>query len=354
MRVNSARQWADVSTAVALDACLLDINRRGVRMDTSRVRVRLHVRLCSGDEILLIVPIWQDRSTPYIVSDGALFKGYERIADVVAEDFDDAVLSYPRNAGRCLTLNTNSRSGCTGCVFCHYSLEVSEDPRIPAESAYLQAYVFGLLRRHGLRDLSGLSRVGLSTGCFAHEAAAIQHVVTLYDELKRAGFQGGFHLLSSVVRSRDGIATLADRVPGFHLILTVECFENRSTLLKPTKASLSVGHAVQVLARCREANVGCDFTYIAGLDRLEAALVGLRELNSYVTEFPKIQVFQPHASFMRNLDVSRVVPDAYYEELKASVESDFRQTSFRPAHWQNYRSPWTLSFDDKMLPSPVI
>jgi len=353
MQADSAEVPTAASVAMEEDALLLDINRRGVHMETTRARVRLRVKLRSCEHVLVIVPIWRDGSTPYHVRAGVLFRDAVGVADVLNVEFDDAVLSYARNAGQCLTLNTNARSRCTGCVFCHYSLEDSEDPRMPSTTPYLQAYVFGLLLRHNLENLRRISRVGLSTGCFENERAAIAHVTALYSELARAGFRGGFHLLSSVVRSKNGLAELAAAIPGFHLILTVECFENRSTILKPSKSSMDLAEATRVLQRCRDVGLGCDYTYIAGLDRLSVARLGLRELNAYVTEFPKIQVFQPHAAFMRKLDVSGSSPE-YYDEFKQVVESDFICTAMRPAHWQNYRSPWTLWFGDSPLSSPVI
>lgn len=347
--MNSVR----ATSLTEIDSQLLEINRRGVSMDCERVRVRLRLRLSTDDKVLLIVPIWNDGSTSFRVLDSVLYSANEAFAAVLEADFDDAVLSYPRNGGRCLTLNTNSRSQCTGCVFCHYSLEETQDPRIP-EGMFIHSFVNGLLYESRASDLIGVERIGLSTGCFVGERSAVDHVVALSDALAERKFTGAFHFLSSVVRSHAALSELAARVPNFHLVLTVECIENRSLLLKPSKASLSADDAVRVLARCRDVGVGCDFTYIAGLDRLSVALPRLKELCLCVTEFPKIQVFQPHAAYMRELDVSEADGTRFYERFKSAIVGYFASTPLRPSHWHNYRSPWTMTFGDEVLARPVI
>jgi len=94
--------------------------------------------------------------------------------------------------------------------------------------------------------------------------ASLMHArIDSLDVEARIGF------LSSVVRTHDGLAQLADRVAPFILRLTVECFSRRDLLLKASKASLDNQHMPEVLRRAQEHGLGTSFTYIVGLDPLD-------------------------------------------------------------------------------------
>lgn len=336
------------------DDILLDLNRRGVCLPGNRVRMRAQMRLlCAPEhELLAILPIWPDGQSPYRVVGEAILKDSQAIAYLTSYEFDDAVLSYHRNGGKVLTLNTNSRSNCTGCVFCHYSLEESQDPYVRHENE-LRAYIDEIVLQAQLINLTSIERIGISTGCFREERIAVSHLVSLSKALDRYGFNGSLQFLSSVIRTEEALRTLKDSVPGFHLTLTIECLEHRDTYLKPSKSSLTTSGAITILKACQALGVPCDFTYIIGLDNLSNVKSSLIEMCSLCTEFPKIQVFQPHAAFMRCLDKG-LTDTNYYKEFKDFFESEFNLSSMRPKHWHNYRSPWCFEFSGAPLPPPII
>ncbi len=72
----------------------------------------------------------------------------------------------------------------------------------------------------------------VSSGCFLNEPAAIDHLILLRSAAASLGFTGVLHILSSVIRTRDGLAHLADKAGPFYLSLTLECFERRNLPLK--------------------------------------------------------------------------------------------------------------------------
>lgn len=114
----------------------------------------------------------------------------------------------------------------------------------------------------------------------------------------RFGFAGEYHILSSVVRSRDAFRQIATTMPRFHLTLTAECFDNRATVLKRSKADLTVADMRRVLGDAMEAGLKTDITYIVGLDACDRMLAGLTSLVGVINTFPRLQVFQAHNSLM--------------------------------------------------------
>ena len=326
------------------DQRLMDLNRLGVSMETDRVRARLWISLPIDPEreILVILPIWHS-GTPYSVSDGTIYHNGEPFANVKKIEFDDAVHTYVRAGGKVLTMNTNARSFCTGCAFCHYSLEKSEDPPVRQEGE-LELLLDLYLAEQNWSDYSAVERIGLSTGCFKTELHATSHLIVLRNALARRGFRGTLQLLSSVVRSRESLAKIVNEAGPFHLTLTTECLERRDMLLKDSKASLRRNDMTRLLEIARKEGAGCDFTYIVGLDDLNEVESELRDMSSAVTQFPKFQVFQPHAEFMKRLRHSTAADTTYYSAFRDKVTSWFVNRELRPEHWQNYRSLWYYEF----------
>ena len=110
------------------------------------------------------------------------------------------------------------------------------------------------------------------------EDLAVSHLVRLRTVLDSLDVEARIGFLSSVVRTDDGFAELADRVAPFILRLTVECFSRRDLLLKASKASWTTEHMPDVLRRAQEHGLGTSFTYIVGLDPLDEMRRGVAEL----------------------------------------------------------------------------
>ncbi|MFD7443994.1 hypothetical protein [Streptomyces sp. NPDC059909] len=332
------------------DALLIAVNLHGIRSDLPRHRARVQVRLASAPTVpwQLIIPL-NVTDSPFRLKDGRLLLGGVQVGTVERVDADEAVGGYFRNGGTAATLNPNARSRCVGCAFCPNTLEAAADPRL-SEERDLRALLAALLEQHPRRDLTEVRELTVSTGCFEREPAAVDHMRALRAVLIEHGVEARIGFLTSVLRSKEAFEELADVAP-FVLRLTAECFTHRDLLLKASKATLAAPQMPEVLKRAMAAGHGTSFTYIVGLDDIEALRAGVGVLAPYVTEFPNFQVYQAHNSVMAGLRAPGAQDLEYYLRARAVIEDIMRPSGLRPAAWECYRPLWYFTFADEALVS---
>lgn len=329
---------------IALNACGVDSTLDKPRM---RFRLRLHTR--PGDQRYLILSLGR-RTSPFTLTEDAIWLGGEPIADVDALEDDDAVLAYWRNDRRVMTLNSNARSQCTGCVFCPNTLEDAADPHLREENE-LDAHFAAIVADAGMDDLSGVEAVTVCTGCFHHEHLALDHLRKVRAAMRRQGCDGRLQFLSSVLTTPEGLRAAAEELGPFHLTLTAECFTNRERILKSSKAALEPAAMVEILGRAKDLGVTTDFTYIVGLDDLETAAEQLRAFVPVTTTFPRFQVYQSHNRLMDLYAAPGAGGIEYYLQARQAIEELFADTGLRPQSWENYRPLWYTTFAGEELDS---
>lgn len=269
------------------------------------------------------------------------------VATVSQIERDTVVLGYRRKEGKVLTVNPKTRSTCTGCKFCYTTLESPQDRDPAVADDYL--HLFGtLLADWGLKSLKHCEAICSSTGCLLDEPSAIEHVAKLYEAAALFGFDGRIQFLSSELRSKAGFEEVSRRVPKFQYIVTLECIERRSHLLKPSKSSLAFDALPAIMSYSIEAGHDVNYTYIAGLDSLQAAQHVARILAPFVTMFPIIQVFQPHNTLMTELVHEDARGLDYFTVLRDCYENVYWASALRPRSWENYRPLWYYSFGSEM------
>ena len=334
------------------DVLLIALNACGARSPLGKPRMRFRLRLTSRpDEPLFLILSLGRTDSPFEIDETELRLHGVKVGDVEGIEDDDAVLGYWRHGHRMLTLNSNARSQCTGCVFCPNTLEDASDPTIRALD--LSGYLGALAAESGLDDLAGVDTVTVCTGCFLYEDLALEHLTEVRSAMTANGCTGTLHFLSSVIATDDGLDAAA-ALGDFHLTLTAECFTRRPLILKESKARLSASDMVRVLGAAGERGITTDFTYIVGLDDIEPAIGHLRDFVPVTTTFPRFQTYQAHNPFM---DVYRAKGSDTIEwhlTMRRSVEELFVDTGLRPCWWQNYRSPWCFTFAGEELAGPRI
>jgi len=211
-----------------------------------RFRLRLDSR---PDEPLYLILSLGRYDSPFEIDDQELRLSGVKVGEVEGIEDDDAVLGYWRGGGRMLTLNSNARSQCTGCVFCPNTLEDAADPKLRVQD--LDTYFTALAAESGSRDLSAVETVTVCTGCFLYESLALEHLAEVRAAMAAHGCGGVLHFLSSVLATPDGLDSAAALGP-FHLTLTAECFTRRPVLLKESKASLTTDAMVKVLGQAKD------------------------------------------------------------------------------------------------------
>lgn len=344
-----ARQWqidAEDITLIALNSC-------GLRSTLPVARARFRLRLDSrpDQQLYFILSLGRDKS-PFELQGSEIKLNGVRIATVDALEDDDAVLGYWRNGKKVLTLNSNARSQCTGCVFCPNTMEAASDPRLAALDD-LTTYFAAVVEDFDLPDMSGVDTVTICTGCFRYESLALQHLGKVREAMSSQACAGDIHFLSSVLTTDSGLDDAASLGP-FHLTLTAECFGRRDLMLKESKARLSPDDMIDVLGRAKDRGLATDFTYIVGLDEPELAQRYLTRLAEVTTTFPRLQVYQSHNDFMDFFIADGARAIEYYLGMRRMIEDICGPTALRPRSWENYRPLWYFSFADEPLQSARI
>jgi hypothetical protein len=331
------------------DVLLIGVNLFGIDSDHGRHRARIQVALAVNPQVSwpIVVPLNASGSPFTVIGDELRLDG-EPVGTVRGIDADQAVGGYFRNNGRAATLNPNARSRCVGCAFCPNTLEAAADPRM-AEEQKLGDLLRTLASRHPAGDLAQLEEITVSTGCFERERAAVDHLVSLRSALARFGAAPRIGVLTSVISTPAGLATLRDKVAPFVLRLTAECFTRRDLLLKSSKARLQVDAMPGLLQQAGEAGLGTSFTCIVGLDDMEALQLGIASLVPYVSEFPNFQVYQAHNAIMAGLRAAGADHLEFYLKARARIEVMLGPTGLRPAGWEGYRSLWYFTFAGESL-----
>lgn len=336
------------------DILLIAINACGIA--TSRASRRMRFEFipfgCEGDPVYLI-PSFDRKNSPFRVEEEVLYLHETPVGAIRNLKEDDIVMGYFRNGHFNLTLNSNARSSCTGCMFCYTRLDPASDPRMSDEEE-LDGYLSFLKTDLGWADLDQVKKISVCSGCFYYEEPAIRHMELVSRVAKSHGFAGELHILSSVIRSPGGLQHIADRLSPFHLTLTVECFENRFEILKRTKAELSFEHMRQILADAQAAGIKTDFTYLVGLDPMEPALAKIQALAEATTTFPRFQIYQAHNAFQASYRAPGSERIEFFLTFRKRLEEIFGRSPLRPQSWENYRPLWYYSFAGAPAVSPRI
>ena len=296
------------------------------------------------DDPVYLIPSFGRRNSPFFIKNESLYFQNTPVGQVEYLQDDDIVLGYFRNGHSNLTLNTNARSSCTGCMFCYTRLDPASDPRIRVVDE-LTAYFEFLKENRNWDDFSPIDKISVCSGCFNNETFAIKHMEMVKKVATKYGFSGELHILTSVIRSIEGLDYIANQLSPFHLTLTIECFNNRLEILKRTKADLNFKKMVALLAYAKNVGIKTDFTYIVGLDPIEESIEYIAELKEHITTFPRFQIYQAHNSFQDSYRTPGSDCIEFFLTFRKQLEDLFRATSIRPKSWENYRPLWYYSFD---------
>lgn len=336
-----------------VDLLLIAANLEGARSSTNYPRVRTQLRpRGTGEDWQIILPSANPISA-FVLDDAGLWLGSELVAEHRALENDDVVLAYIRAGGRSLTLNTHSRSACTGCLFCPNVIEDASDTTLDGVNDHAEVLAW-VCADNEWEDLAGVEVITVCSGCFRSPDTAVKHLTDLRKAAANKGFHGRLHLLSSVVREKRHLEQLAQEAGPFHLTLTLECFTRRSFLLKESKASLTLDESCRILDQCQETGMLGDFTYIAGLDAFSEAVAGLRKLADYVNAFPRIQVYQAHNNYMQWVRHPEARQLIFFIRLRKAIETEYAKRGLAPRSWENYRSLWYSEFAGCPVEGPRI
>lgn len=272
----------------------------------------------------------------------------ERVLGLIKDIEEDTCdSSYVRRKGTVFVFNPVLKSSCSGCEFCHTIRQTGKEEGSLLTRGRIRQFLNSWIKQNSFSDLSHLIQVSVVTGCFGSEKKVIEHLKILRDLLYNFGFQGKILYYGSEITSKKGIDELKNLRP-ITLCLSVECFNDRERMLKYTKGRLGIRQIKNILTKAQRIGCKTRFSYIVGIESLEAMQQGFNSLLPYIDCFPVVNIFQIHNG-QEDLRFSNARKIDYYLKARKSIEKMFINTNMRPASWENYRSLWHLTFGKEKL-----
>jgi len=328
------------------DIMLMDMNSVGARSSLPNDRVRFFMKLHTFPEYFYFaLPLNQAPSQFSLSAEKSkvLFNN-QPIGDVIGLENDDCTHSYFRRNGTALTLNSNARSLCRGCAFCGtYSLE-ADDHEVLKTKNNLTTGLRKIIKGQGMEDMSKIHELGIVTGCFNSEDAAVQHLILVNEAAQEIGFSGELKYVGCEVKTEESLDKIKDSIPSFGYSLTVECFTRREELMKPLKFQVTLEKGRKILDAANRRGFQTTFLYILGLDPLEVIDTEFRNYVPHLTRFPVINLLQPYKQEQNMLRTPEAWNIEYFLKARKVVEGIFGPSGLRPRPWENYRSAWYLKF----------
>lgn len=331
------------------DVILIALNLCGVVSDIKDGRIRFKLKLNTREELFYFAVCVNTGNSPFRLKNGDLLFNGRKIGDVMEMEKDTCDSTYFRRGKTAMTLNSNSRSKCRGCKFCGTYRQDAEDTYNLLTEERIIDYVENLILRNNLRDLSGITDIGICTGCFKNEEEALAHILLVRRLLKKYGFSGELKYLGSQITSEKSFEILKKEAQPFSLYLTLECFERRKELLRYSKAEVTLPKARKILKMAKSKGFNVTVLYILGLDRSEALIREFGKLMPEVTRFPLINLLQNYQPGQESLRIEEAKDIEYYLKVRKDLEKIFTASSIRPRLWEDYRGLWYLKFANEEI-----
>ncbi|MBU0959067.1 MAG: radical SAM protein [Nanoarchaeota archaeon] len=335
---------------------LIALNLNGVNSKQVKnpnvTRVRFSMKP-EGDEDTYFLAVSLTKNTPFTYEKGVIkFYGKEiGKAGELQEDTCDS--TYFRMGKNALTLNSNSRGNCRGCRFCGtYTLDVSPEEDL-TNPENMRRKIGEIKKEGNLKDLSNMKNVGIVTGCFKDEETTLNHLIMVRKIFSEYGFKGEIVYIGSQIRSEESLDKLS-KIGPFALYLTVECFERREKMMKPVKSSLTLEKGRDVLRMAKKKGIQTSFLYILGLDTLKSIKEEFPKYMGLITRHPVINLLQNYKEGDDELRAKGAQDFEYYLKARRKVEKIFAKTKMRPRIWENYRAPWSKTYNGEKLNGPKI
>lgn len=344
-RINELSQKYSVPI---MDTLMIALNRYGIMMDIEDKRIRFRLKMLGSEEVYYFAVCVNTFESPFTVdAERRLFFNGQLVGRIVDIEKDTCDTTYFRRNKTALTLNSNMRSMCRGCTFCGtYNLD--PDDRIDmSDEKKVHDFLVRFLKENDVKDLEHLLRVTVCTGCFKDEKDLVEHLVMVNNVFKEFGFNKRIRYIGSQIRSDDAMDYLQKNLDYFSLSLTVECFSDREKRMRKEKASLDMNGIKGVLDKAKKHGFSTNYLYIVGLDELDIFKEGITELAPYINRMPIYQVMQNYVIEHEEQRVEAAKDLEYYIQARKIIEAQYAGTELKPRSWENYRSLFYSTYQDK-------
>lgn len=331
------------------DVLFIALNRYGIKMDCPDNRIRFYLQLNTLKEEFFFAVCVNTCPTPFLLKDKKLYLDGEVVGSISRIEKDTCTSTYFRHGTSALTVNSNSRSQCAGCKFCGtYNLD-SEDNESLTKREYILNYFEQLLKENKIEDMSNIFQITVCTGCFKCENDLVDHLILLNNTLKELKFNGMINYIGSQLRSPSQLERIKKEIGKFSLYITTEKFVEREKIMRPEKASLTIEKSFDLADTARSLGFTASFLYILGLEDLEIFEDYLKRFKPHINKFPDVQIYQDYTADQENYRCLQAKDFEYYLKARQIMEKTFADTSLSPRSWENYRSLFYTTYNNKPI-----
>lgn len=314
------------------ETLLIALNIHGLRnhADTG-TKVRLKVQPPEDEFYQLVIPTGV-KTSPFTVEDSQLLVDGTAVARVSEVRGDTAVGGYLRAGGRAATI--------------HPFADGDTDAQA-AEAGYSRLLADLAISLPAGNTLADLDEVTVTASRYADEEAAITDLSRLRTAMAGLDMTARIGLLSSIVRSEEGLRQLADSVAPFTLFLDADDTEDEDPAV--------AGDTARVLAAARSFGHDTSFTYTVGLEPLDVLRERLLPLAQYTTVWPSLYILQTDDPNSVGEHVAEPADRLdFFLQARTMLERIFAPTSLVPEPWRCYRGLWYREYSGDPLPGPWI
>jgi hypothetical protein len=115
------------------------------------------------------------------------------------------------------------------------------------------------------------------------------------------------------------------------------------------KSALSLERAKEIFALGKTKGLYTNFTYVLGLDSLDAFAEGMKDFLPVLNRYPVINIYHVHNSSQRALLDKQANDLRYYFDARILMEKTFENFEARPRPWENYRPLWYTKYGKETL-----
>lgn len=329
------------------DILLIDININGINVEIDADRVRFNVNFFFGKKERYFCALQVRKDSKYLIKNGILYLNEKCIGKVENFEIDFCDTFYMRRNDTVLNINPKSRINCQGCKFCYTSHQKFRSMIDLTVKENLDNFLNDWMTTYKVKDLNGLYKIAVVSGCFPSEKHVIDFLLELNEKTSKLNFNGEIFYLGSQIQTCSSLEKLAV-IPKFAYCLTLECFNNRDYFLKNSKSKFNIEQIKDVMKKSVELGFRTNYTYIVGLEDLERMKLGFMDFLKYTNSFPIINIFQEH-QYQVGMRSNEALKIEFYLKARKIIEEIYLDTTMRPQTWEVCRTLWYTTFGSERL-----
>lgn len=322
------------------------LNRYGVKYNNVEGRIRFKLKLDSLDEKFFFALASNMGETPFEIIDNILYFNNNKIGNIENIENDTCSETYFRKGKRVMTLNSNSRSTCTGCKFCGtYKLSSEEKEKFDNEDE-IRMFLEELLEKNNLKDFSELETVTICTGCFKTENDLVNHIIILDKIFREYNFNGYMRYIGSQIQHKESLDIIKKNMNKFGLLITTEKFVDREKIMREEKARLTLNLSKELMQYGIKLGFECTFLYILGLENLDIFEKYMNYMKESINKLPLVQIFQNYVMLHEKCRCDESLDIEYFLKARKILENIFKD-KYMPYNYENYRSLFYTMYNNK-------